>query len=590
VLKSSSIELQVSQGLGTPESGTSVPDKRSDRQPEGGHLRKHVSQSRVISSAKKSELLVNRSSKIEEELFSLLIQTEKITSPTSQTRGTISSYETTVSTSNETECLRDISRKTASMSLKKPSVTAPTGVVGVPSSLTTLHSAFSQPEDWTLALKMALEPTTPAQKTTHPAPSTSLAEHYGENLATEKQTLFVNNGLLAGCSVTSALNTPDMNTPVMTSPQQECDESPLIKMLNNKKLEVTEMMVPVVEDPHPTTIPNEHNVFPIDEFTAVWDAATFSHGPFATDPFQCLNPRLAEGLPAQSHEDIDEGIHEPDMDTSPMFAGEYFINMEDAFIPTTVEMTKTDAMTVDEGSLCNTEAMVDLGEGDLLQWLVDETIAPDAAFPAQLEAQLVKDEQLHLPATVTSQVEEPIPSPSTSTINKKVSKDAPKRMKIEIVKPKKKGPGRPPRIEARVITPKPIRDGRVTKVSDDHVYVRLEDSEDQKYRRMRDLNNEASKRCRQNRKNKFIAVEIEMEYLEEKNKELKFKVRKMEEIVATLKKKFISDIANPKQRAKREIVAADLVPVPQNMGLVQTTETEQTNFPDLLDMEWGGIM
>jgi len=219
---------------------------------------------------------------------------------------------------------------------------------------------------------------------------------------------------------------------------------------------------------------------------------------------------------------------------------------------------------------------------------------------------MVKDEQLHLPATVTSQVEEPIPSPSAIAINRKVSKDAPKRMKIEIVKPKKKGPGRPPRIEARVITPKPIRHGRVTKV-DDHVYVRREDSEDdQKYRRMRDLNNEASKRCRQNRKNKFIAVEIEMEYLEEKNKELKFKVRKMEEIVSTLKKKFISDIANPKQKAKREIVAADLFPVPQNMGLVQTTNTsqevfvaptppqalntEQTYFPDLLDMEWGGIM
>jgi hypothetical protein len=576
-----------------------------------------VSQSRVISSARKSELLVNRSSTIEEELLSLLIQTERITSPTSQTRGTISSYETTVSTSNETECLRDISRKTASMSLKKPSVTAPTGAVGVRSSLTTLHNAFSQPEDWTLALKMALESTTLKPKNTDPAPNTSLAEHYSENTATEKQTLFVNNGLLAGCSVTSALNTPNMNTPLMNTPQQECDESPLTKMLNNEKLQVTEIMVPVVEDPHPTTIPAEHNVFPVDEFTAVWDATTFNDGPFALDPFQCLNPRLAEGLPEQSNEDIDEGIDEPDMDTSPMFAGEYFNNIADAFIPTTVEMTKTDAMTVDEGSLCNTEAMVDLGEGDLLQWLVDETISPDAAFPYQLEATMVKEKQHHIPATVTSQqVEEPVPSPSASTIIKQqVSKDDQKQVKIEILKPKKKGRGRPPRIEARVITPKPTRDGRVTKVND-HVYVMREDSEDQKYRRMRDLNNEASKRCRQNRKTKLVAVEIEMEYLENKNKELRFKVRKMEEIVSTLKKKFISDIANPKQKAKREILAADIFPVQQDMGLVQATNTsqqvfvvptpsqqvfvvptppqafkaEQTNFPDLLDMEWGSII
>lgn len=125
---------------------------------------------------------------------------------------------------------------------------------------------------------------------------------------------------------------------------------------------------------------------------------------------------------------------------------------------------------------------------------------------------------------------------------------------------------------------------------------------------MRDLTNDASKRCRQNRKTKFAVLEVENDQLLEKNSELKFKVKKMEEIVAALKKKFISDIANP---VKTEAAPPAEVPsfvVPQQddsfnftfdtqesaaasaeAPIFMTQQQGASNYPDLLDFEWTGI-
>lgn len=66
-----------------------------------------------------------------------------------------------------------------------------------------------------------------------------------------------------------------------------------------------------------------------------------------------------------------------------------------------------------------------------------------------------------------------------------------------------------------------------------------------KYRRMRDLNNEASKRCRQNRKNKQANLEAEAEALARKNVELKLRVGQMEELLERLKSRFVEKVANP---------------------------------------------
>ena len=66
---------------------------------------------------------------------------------------------------------------------------------------------------------------------------------------------------------------------------------------------------------------------------------------------------------------------------------------------------------------------------------------------------------------------------------------------------------------------------------------------------MRDLNNEASKRCRQNRKRKFAKIEEEEEELKSQNRELKAKCRQLEDLVGQLKRRFIEKVANPKREA-----------------------------------------
>ena len=68
-----------------------------------------------------------------------------------------------------------------------------------------------------------------------------------------------------------------------------------------------------------------------------------------------------------------------------------------------------------------------------------------------------------------------------------------------------------------------------------------------KYRRMRDLNNEASKRCRENRKSKLGNAEAELRNLYEKNLQLKETVAHYESMVARLKSKFLQRVQNPSQ-------------------------------------------
>merc|ERR1711963_1262199 len=76
------------------------------------------------------------------------------------------------------------------------------------------------------------------------------------------------------------------------------------------------------------------------------------------------------------------------------------------------------------------------------------------------------------------------------------------------------------------------------------VEIKIENlNEDEKYRKMRHQNNEASKRCRANRKRKSQELEEELTELERKNVVLRAKMDSMEREVKLLKKKFLSDIS-----------------------------------------------
>merc|ERR1739836_49421 len=72
-------------------------------------------------------------------------------------------------------------------------------------------------------------------------------------------------------------------------------------------------------------------------------------------------------------------------------------------------------------------------------------------------------------------------------------------------------------------------------------------TEDEKYRRMRNQNNEASKRCRANRKRKHQEADEELERLQHRNVVLRAQMDQMEREVKELKSKFLSDITISKK-------------------------------------------
>jgi len=82
-------------------------------------------------------------------------------------------------------------------------------------------------------------------------------------------------------------------------------------------------------------------------------------------------------------------------------------------------------------------------------------------------------------------------------------------------------------------------------VEEKEVKVNVESlTEDEKYRRMRNQNNDASKRCREKRKRKQQEMEEELEFLQDKNQKLKDTVESMEREVKAMKKRLLSDISS----------------------------------------------
>merc|ERR1711993_77368 len=85
----------------------------------------------------------------------------------------------------------------------------------------------------------------------------------------------------------------------------------------------------------------------------------------------------------------------------------------------------------------------------------------------------------------------------------------------------------------------------INPVEQKEVKVKLEPlGEDEKYRKMRSQNNEASKRCRENRKRKAKEMEDELAFLEEKNQKLKETFESMEREVKAMKRRLLSNISS----------------------------------------------
>merc|ERR1712045_431609 len=85
----------------------------------------------------------------------------------------------------------------------------------------------------------------------------------------------------------------------------------------------------------------------------------------------------------------------------------------------------------------------------------------------------------------------------------------------------------------------------INTVEQEEVKVKLEPlGEDEKYRKTRRQNNDASKRCRENRKRKAKEMEEELAFLEERNQNLRETFESMEREVKAMKRRLLSNISS----------------------------------------------
>merc|ERR1712180_405272 len=123
--------------------------------------------------------------------------------------------------------------------------------------------------------------------------------------------------------------------------------------------------------------------------------------------------------------------------------------------------------------------------------------------------------------------EEELLQPSTSRARRPSCARKPAIRSVQKTSMKKKKPGRPEREGPYNIPSIPTRNARMG--------MSEEELQGLKYRRMRELNNQASKACRAKRKNKQQAMEEELVVEQEKNLRLRQQLENMEEKYAKLK-------------------------------------------------------
>merc|ERR1711902_407935 len=206
-------------------------------------------------------------------------------------------------------------------------------------------------------------------------------------------------------------------------------------------------------------------------------------------------------------------------------------------------------------------------ETDLLKMVMDDSIGtetmaqicssqPDCLTVNLLDINVPNDSNVSQLASVGESEEEPASVETTP-----------------VTTPARRGPGRPRKPRTECVKRGRGRPAKVYTSSEntnEHHHHNYDSSStstaERRYRRMRDLNNVASQRCRLKRKFKMQNAIDELKLSEEKNTELKMKVRILEEQVKTLKKHFINTISNP---AKKVIV----VPSPDTVWSAEQFES-----------------
>jgi hypothetical protein len=270
------------------------------------------------------------------------------------------------------------------------------------------------------------------------------------------------------------------------------------------------------------------------------------------DDMRMVNPFVAEGIPLEN-----AMMQTVSTSTPPTQEQQPIINPEGSTTENTVpaennllEMIINDSIGLDTvAEACNATQP----ELNFMASLDDIQVAMDEMDPEWV-ASIMDEVQNEEYSTLN------IADISTPTENTRASPTVPIAENEEVVvtsEQKRKGPGRPkkPRTVERVVKPRgrpaklPLENENLTtdhhNYSNDGAFKSSTSSVEKRYRRMRDLNNSASRRCRQKRKNKMNSAFEELKQEEERNKELQMRVRVLEDQVQALKARFINKIANP---------------------------------------------
>merc|ERR1719510_1226244 len=104
-------------------------------------------------------------------------------------------------------------------------------------------------------------------------------------------------------------------------------------------------------------------------------------------------------------------------------------------------------------------------------------------------------------------------------------------------------------------------------------------TDERRYRRMRDLNNVASQRCRLRRKEKMHGAVSQLKEEEEKNKLLTMRMRLLEEQVLALKEEFKKRVANPRMI----LISKTKVPTKETAAVQPALEWDDDELEKFLD-------
>merc|ERR1719210_1224020 len=268
-----------------------------------------------------------------------------------------------------------------------------------------------------------------------------------------------------------------------------------------------------------------------------------------TNAMLSVNPMEAEGVSVttpQADEDLDKPVG-PDfdllefaMESSGLASGE---NDAQSYDPTNIiDLMLNDDITE------NDQAFLDLVKTD-----DDSNInnaAAGAAGGSTLNLGDIQPSTSKRPWTPSAAVVKPEPfdeeDPDFAPTPAKRPRGRPRLPRPE-TEPPRRPRGRPP-------TARPFAD---VSAYEDTSGMSSEEAKDVKYRRMRDLNNAASKRCRLNRKMKFDKMEIEEQQLLAKNTQLKAQVEGLENQVNRLKELVLGMVSKVKNEQTEQNTAND---------------------------------